>query len=79
MSYSLVIYDANFFPIIYRYSYDEYKETADWLLAHTKQRPKVAIICGSGLGGLANLLDDKTVFPYTDIPRFPISTGRLSL
>lgn len=57
-----------------RYSYEEYKETADWLLAHTEQRPKVAIICGSGLGSLAELLSDKAVFPYRDIPRFPTST-----
>lgn len=56
------------------YNYEDYKETADWLLAHTEQRPKVAIICGSGLGGLADLLDDKAVFPYSDIPRFPTST-----
>ncbi|XP_056138425.1 purine nucleoside phosphorylase 6 [Lampris incognitus] len=56
------------------YSYEDYKETAEWLLAHTEQRPKVAIICGSGLGGLADLLDDKIAFPYKDIPRFPIST-----
>uniref|UniRef100_A0A3B4XKL0 Purine nucleoside phosphorylase n=2 Tax=Seriola lalandi dorsalis TaxID=1841481 RepID=A0A3B4XKL0_SERLL len=55
-------------------SYDDYKETADWLLENTKQRPKVAIICGSGLGGLADLLDDKNVFPYKGIPRFPTST-----
>ncbi|XP_029009066.1 purine nucleoside phosphorylase 6 [Betta splendens] len=55
-------------------SYEEYKETADWLLNHTKHRPKVAIICGSGLGGLADLLENKTVFPYKDIPRFPTST-----
>ncbi|KAG7229796.1 hypothetical protein INR49_012445 [Caranx melampygus] len=57
-----------------RYIYEEYKETADWLQEHTKQRPKVAIICGSGLGGLADLLDNKTSFPYKDIPRFPTST-----
>ncbi|KAF0041540.1 hypothetical protein F2P81_007438 [Scophthalmus maximus] len=57
-----------------RYTHEEYKETADWLLAHTEQRPKVAIICGSGLGSLADLLEDKTVFPYKDIPRFPTST-----
>ncbi|XP_060892859.1 purine nucleoside phosphorylase 6 isoform X1 [Labrus mixtus] len=57
-----------------RYSYEDYKETADWLLAHTEQHPKVAIICGSGLSGLADLLVDKTVFPYKDIPRFPVST-----
>uniref|UniRef100_A0A672HTY7 Purine nucleoside phosphorylase n=1 Tax=Salarias fasciatus TaxID=181472 RepID=A0A672HTY7_SALFA len=53
---------------------NDYKETADWILAQTNQRPKVAIICGSGLGGLADLLEDKTVFPYESIPRFPTST-----
>ncbi|KAM3608915.1 uncharacterized protein V6R79_006710 [Siganus canaliculatus] len=57
-----------------RYSYDDYKVTADWLLAHTEHRPKVAIICGSGLGSLADLLDEKAVFPYKDIPGFPLST-----
>ncbi|XP_052008858.1 purine nucleoside phosphorylase 6 [Xyrauchen texanus] len=56
------------------YSYEDYKETADWLFAHTDIRPKVAIICGSGLGGLADMLDNKTVFPYDKIPRFPYST-----
>nr|XP_004564657.1 purine nucleoside phosphorylase [Maylandia zebra] len=55
-------------------SYEDYKETADWLLNRTKQRPKVAIICGSGLGGLADLLEEKTVFKYEDIPHFPTST-----
>ncbi|XP_070829036.1 purine nucleoside phosphorylase 6 isoform X1 [Chaetodon trifascialis] len=70
-----MIFDiAQYFSIVCRYSFEEYKETADWLLAHTEQRPKVAIICGSGLGSLADLLDDKTVFPYKDIPHFPIST-----
>lgn len=57
-------------------SYEDYRETADWLLANTDIRPKVAIICGSGLGGLADLLDNKKVFPYNKIPRFPHSTGR---
>ncbi|MEQ2212437.1 hypothetical protein XENOCAPTIV_030640 [Xenoophorus captivus] len=56
------------------YSYEEYNETADWLMTQTEKRPKVAIICGSGLGGLAELLDDKIIFPYKDIPRFPTST-----
>ncbi|KAL0968145.1 hypothetical protein UPYG_G00262960 [Umbra pygmaea] len=56
------------------YTYENYRETANWLLAHTQQRPKVAIICGSGLGGLADLLENKTVFPYKDIPHFPHST-----
>ncbi|NXE55532.1 PNPH phosphorylase, partial [Casuarius casuarius] len=54
--------------------YEVYKETADWLRARTAQCPKTAIICGSGLGGLAEVLDNKTVFPYEDIPHFPRST-----
>ncbi|NXU47471.1 PNPH phosphorylase, partial [Turnix velox] len=54
--------------------YEVYKETADWLRAHTNQHPKIAIICGSGLGGLADALENKTVFPYEDIPHFPRST-----
>ncbi|XP_006274606.3 purine nucleoside phosphorylase [Alligator mississippiensis] len=57
-----------------RNQYELYKETADWLLAHTTQRPKIAIICGSGLGALADTLHNKTVFPYEDIPYFPQST-----
>ncbi|XP_071313792.1 purine nucleoside phosphorylase 6 [Trachinotus anak] len=57
-----------------RYRHEDYRETADWLLEHTEQRPKVAIICGSGLGGLADLLDNRVVFRYEDIPRFPTST-----
>lgn len=43
--------------------------------------PRVAIVCGSGLGGLAEIVnkaDDaegKTVWDYKDVPNFPISTG----
>ncbi|MCI4379254.1 hypothetical protein PGIGA_G00225750 [Pangasianodon gigas] len=57
-----------------RYKYEECKETVDWLLAHTNIRPKVAIICGSGLGGLSDLVNNRTVFLYKDIPHFPHST-----
>uniref|UniRef100_A0A8C6NFK6 purine-nucleoside phosphorylase n=1 Tax=Melopsittacus undulatus TaxID=13146 RepID=A0A8C6NFK6_MELUD len=57
-----------------RNSYEMCKETADWLRTHTAQCPKTAIICGSGLGGLADVLDNKTVFLYEDIPHFPRST-----
>ncbi|CAM5096115.1 unnamed protein product [Natator depressus] len=57
-----------------RYTYEQHKETAEWLLDHTKHRPSLAIICGSGLGGLADLVKDPVVFNYTDIPNFPQST-----
>ncbi|GCC21602.1 hypothetical protein chiPu_0020076, partial [Chiloscyllium punctatum] len=54
--------------------YETYKETADWLLSKTSHRPKVAIICGSGLGGLADSLTNQDIFKYSDVPNFPQST-----
>ncbi|XP_072314563.1 purine nucleoside phosphorylase 5a [Eucyclogobius newberryi] len=56
------------------YSYDDCKGTADWLLAQTDIRPTVGIVCGSGLGGLADMLKDQVAFNYKDIPDFPQST-----
>lgn len=55
-------------------SQDEYEKAADWLRAHTKHRPQVAIICGSGLGLLAEALSHQEAFQYSDIPGFPHST-----
>ena len=39
------------------------------------QKPDAAIILGSGLGKLADKIEDKTVIPYRDIPEFPVSTA----
>ncbi|MBM3465253.1 MAG: purine-nucleoside phosphorylase [Armatimonadetes bacterium] len=36
--------------------------------------PKVAIVCGSGLGGVADAVEDPLPIPYTDIPGFPVPT-----
>lgn len=36
--------------------------------------PRVGLILGSGLGGLADELADATVIPYAEIPGFPRST-----
>lgn len=36
--------------------------------------PRVGIILGSGLGGLADELVDATIVPYRDVPGFPRST-----
>ncbi|KAM4612804.1 purine nucleoside phosphorylase 4a [Polymixia lowei] len=55
-------------------SYDDYQQTANWLLSQTKHRPQVAIICGSGLGTLADALKCQDAFLYSDIPGFPQST-----
>lgn len=63
------------FLMISSYSYDDCKATADWLLAQTDIQPRVGIVCGSGLGGLAEMLKDQVAFNYKDIPNFPQSTG----
>jgi purine-nucleoside phosphorylase len=46
--------------------------------------PEVAIILGTGLGGLASAMDVETAIPYQELPGFPLSTveshtGRLLL
>uniref|UniRef100_A0A087XSC0 purine-nucleoside phosphorylase n=1 Tax=Poecilia formosa TaxID=48698 RepID=A0A087XSC0_POEFO len=56
------------------YSFDDYKLTTEWLQNQTRHRPKVAVICGSGLGLLAEAAADKQTFRYQDIPNFPVST-----
>ncbi|XP_026169852.1 purine nucleoside phosphorylase-like [Mastacembelus armatus] len=55
-------------------SYDQCRATADWLLANAQVRPTLGIVCGSGLGGLAEMIKDQQVFKYRDIPNFPQST-----
>ena len=42
------------------------------------KKPKFAIICGSGLGGLSNAVNQspKAEFDYASIPNFPQSTGK---
>jgi len=37
-------------------------------------RPRLGIVLGSGLGGLADLLEDAAAIPYAEIPGFPTST-----
>ena len=41
------------------------------------QKPKVAIVCGSGLGGLADAVNEqpRVEIEYSSIPYFPQSTG----
>ena len=41
------------------------------------QVPRIAIILGSGLGPLANHIDDSVTIPYSHIPNFqqPTATG----
>ena len=42
---------------------------------YTPLEPKVGVILGSGLGGLADALEDSVEIPYEDIPGWPVSTA----
>ena len=51
---------------------------AKWISERVNNfKPVVAIICGSGLGEIADLVEEKTILPYEEIPEFPRSTGNL--
>jgi len=56
------------------YTYEVVKGIADFLLERTSTRPKIGIICGSGMGAIADMLTNTTLFPYEAIPSFPTST-----
>lgn len=56
-------------------SYEKVQESANYMLQNTKHRPKIAIICGSGLSGVGDLIEDCKTFPYNEIPNFPITTA----
>lgn len=49
-------------------------ETKIFLKSKTQINPQVAIILGTGLGGLVKELDVRESIPYECIPNFPVST-----
>ncbi|CAF1071335.1 unnamed protein product [Brachionus calyciflorus] len=57
-----------------QFSFDKVKEIADWILERVELRPKIGIVCGSGLGGLGDRLVETKIFPYSEVPHFPKST-----
>lgn len=50
------------------------KEAAQAISKRGGVQPKIGLILGSGLGVLANEIQEAQVIPYDDIPHFPVST-----
>jgi purine-nucleoside phosphorylase len=50
------------------------RSVADRLLARTSIRPRVMMILGSGLGAIADSMEDATRIPFAEIPEFPPAT-----
>lgn len=52
----------------------QYQEAAAYLAGRIQGEPQIAIILGSGLGSLADQIEDPIVVPYAEIPHFVRST-----
>ena len=56
--------------------FDDYRKAADYVLSkNSGQQASVGIILGSGLGSLAEIIENPVVIPYGEIPGFPVSTA----
>ena len=47
---------------------------SDFILEKTKYKPEIGLILGSGLGALADSIENPEFYPYEDLPYFPTST-----
>lgn len=52
----------------------EIDEAVAFIQSRTAQRPRVGIILGSGLGGLADVIAEADIIPTAEIPHWPAST-----
>ncbi len=49
-------------------------ETSKYISKLTDFKPEIGLILGSGLGNLADEIEDSIIIEYKDIPNFPVST-----
>lgn len=49
-------------------------QSAKYILDKTKFNPEIALILGSGLGAIADQIENAEYYPYNEIPNFPVST-----
>ena len=52
-----------------------YQEAADFILSAIVCKPETAIVLGSGLGSLADKIENAIIIPYSAIPHFMNSTA----
>jgi purine-nucleoside phosphorylase len=56
------------------YSIDQFDTIAGAIRERTRHQPRIALILGSGLGGLAESVRGADIIPYGDLPFWPVST-----
>jgi len=52
----------------------DYDAAIDTIRQHTDDKPQIGLVLGSGLGTLANEIENPTIIPYATIPNWPQST-----
>lgn len=57
-----------------QFSLEQYEQAADFIRQRTKHQPTLGIVLGSGLGPLAEQIEQADRIPYQEIPHFPVST-----
>lgn len=55
--------------------FEKAQEAVAYLKSQTEYQPEIAIVLGSGLGGLADKLENPIAIPYSTIPHFLKSTA----
>ncbi|MBN2471168.1 MAG: purine-nucleoside phosphorylase [Anaerolineae bacterium] len=52
----------------------DFDNTAQFIQQRTTYQPEIAMILGSGLGALADSIENPDIIPYSEIPNWPTST-----
>ena len=55
--------------------FEQVQEAAAYVRERIGEEPRIGIILGCGLGGIAEVIENKHVIPYGDIPHFVCSTA----
>lgn len=53
---------------------EKIEEAVKYIKGKTDYRPEIGMVLGSGLGSIAEDIQDAVVIPYSEIPNFPISS-----
>ena len=50
-------------------------EAVDAIRRHWDRQPRVALVLGTGMSNLSELIEKEAIVPYSQIPHFPVCTG----
>ena len=57
-------------------TYNQVKGSAEFIMAQTRVRPKIAIILGTGQSSIASEIEGAVRIPYKNIPRWNATTQK---